>query len=135
MTFLRPTILVTALFLLPLTVFAGQSPAGTDAPDIPISHSDRVYAGEQFSNTVSVTDPASNTLLGVLRLGDPQPGNFSPLYKGQVLVHGMGFSPDQKRLYTANGVSNDITVIDVADQKAVKSVPVGRSPWGVVAAP
>jgi YVTN family beta-propeller protein len=47
----------------------------------------------------------------------------------------MGFSPDQKWLYTANGVSNDITVIDVGDQKAVKSVPVGRSPWGVVASP
>ena len=60
------------------------------------SSRDRVYAAEQFSNTVSVTDPAANKLLGVIRLGDPQPGNFSPLYKGQVLVHGMGFSPDRQ---------------------------------------
>src|SRR5215470_10046801 len=30
----------------------------------PVSHHDRVYAAEQFSNTVSVTDPADNTLLG-----------------------------------------------------------------------
>ncbi len=64
------------------------------APNIPISHRDRVYAAEQFSNTVSVIDPVDNKLLGVIRLGDPQPGNFSPLYRGQVLVHGMGFSPD-----------------------------------------
>src|SRR5258708_2853650 len=32
---------------------------------VPISHRDRVYAAEQFSNTVSVTDPADNRLLGV----------------------------------------------------------------------
>jgi len=46
----------------------------------------------------------------------------------------MAFSLDEKRLYTANGVSNDITVIDVGDLKAVKSVPVGRSPWGIAVA-
>jgi hypothetical protein len=72
-------------------VFAGQAPGSASAPDIPISHRDRVYAAEQFSNTVSVTDPMDNKLLGVIRLGEPQPTNFSPLYRGQLLVHGMGF--------------------------------------------
>ena len=70
----------------------GQAPAAAADPDVPVSHRDRVYAAEQFSNTVSVTDPADNKLLGVIRLGDPQPGNLSPLYRGQVLVHGMGFT-------------------------------------------
>ena len=51
-------------------------------PDIPVSHHDRVYAAEQFSNTVSVIDPASNTLLGVIRLGDPQPGQLQPALPG-----------------------------------------------------
>ena len=77
---------------------AGQAPAAASAPDIPVSHRDRVYAAEQFSNTVSVSDPASGALLGVIRLGDPQPGNMSPLYRGQLLVHGMGFSPDHHTL-------------------------------------
>jgi DNA-binding beta-propeller fold protein YncE len=36
-----------------------------------ISSRDHVYAAEQFSNTVSGTDPASNLLLGVIRLGEP----------------------------------------------------------------
>ena len=54
--------------------FAGQAPGPSSAADIPVSHTDRVYAAEQFSNTVSVSDPASNKLLGVIRLGDPQPG-------------------------------------------------------------
>jgi hypothetical protein len=55
---------------------AGQAPGPGSAPDIPVSNQDRVYAAEQFSNTVSVTDPADNTLLGVIRLGQPQPANF-----------------------------------------------------------
>src|SRR3954471_990789 len=95
---------------------------------VAISHHDRVYAAEQFSNTVSVTDPVDNKLLGVIRLGDPQPGNFSPLYKGQVLVHGMGYSPDHKTLAVVSIGSNSVTFIDTATN-AVKHVTyVGRSP-------
>jgi YVTN family beta-propeller protein len=67
-----------------------------DRPDTPITSHDRVYTADQFSNTVSVVDPSGNTTLGVIRLGNPSPNNFSPLYKGQVLVHGMGFSPDHR---------------------------------------
>src|SRR5260370_41164988 len=78
--------------------WAGQVPGATSDSEIPVSHHDRVYSAEQFSNTVSVTDPVDNKLLGVIRLGDPQPGNFSPLYRGQVLVHGMHFSPAHKTI-------------------------------------
>ena len=83
-----------ALFVVLLSAtpaFAGQAPGAAGAPDIAASSHDRVYAAEQFSNTHSVNDPSSNRLLGVIRLGDPQPGNFSPLYRGQVLVHGLGY--------------------------------------------
>jgi YVTN family beta-propeller protein len=72
---------------------AGQAPAAASDPDIAIRHQDRVYSAEQYSNTVSVTDPVDNKLLGTIRLGDPLPANLSPLYKGQLLVHGMGFRP------------------------------------------
>jgi hypothetical protein len=77
--------------------FAGQAPAPASDPDVPISHRDRVYSAEQYSNTVSVTDPVDNKLLGAIHLGDPLPANLSPLYKGQLLVHGMEFSPDHRR--------------------------------------
>jgi YVTN family beta-propeller protein len=107
---------------------AGQAPTAASAPDIPISHRDRVYAAEQFSNTVSVTDPASNTLLGVIRLGDPQPGNFSPLYRGQVLVHGIGFSPDHSTLAVVSIGSNAVTFIDTATNAVKHTTYVGRSP-------
>jgi len=61
---------------------AGQAPSAASDPDIPISHRDRVYSAEQYSNTVSVTDPVDNKLLGAIRLGDPLPANLSPLYRG-----------------------------------------------------
>jgi len=107
---------------------AGQAPGLAAAPDIPVSSRDRVYAGEQFSNTVSVIDPATNKLLGVIRLGEPQPANFSPLYRGQVLVHGLGFSPDHRTLAVVSIGSNSVTFIDTATN-AVKHVTyLGRSP-------
>lgn len=112
----------------PTDSFAGQAPFATGASEIPISSRDRVYAAEQFSNTVSVTDPATNKLLGVIRLGDPQPGNFSPLYRGQVLVHGMGFSPDKKTIAVVSIGSNSVTFIDTATNTVKHTTYVGRSP-------
>ena len=43
----------------------------------------------------------------------------------------LALSPDEKFLYATNGVSNDISVIDVDNLEVVKSVAVGRLPWGV----
>ena len=100
--FTLETVLAASLLAAPMAAGAGQAPAPASAADIPVSHHDRVYAAEQYSNTVSVTDPADNKLLGVIRLGEPQPKNFSPLYRGQVLVHGLGFSPDHRTLYVAD---------------------------------
>ena len=110
------------------TARAGQAPGAASDPDIPISHHDRIYSAEQFSNTVSVTDPVDNKLLGVIRLGDPQPGNFSPLYKGQVLVHGMGFAPDHRTIAVVSIGSNSITFIDTATNAVRHTTYVGRSP-------
>src|SRR5258707_5992735 len=95
---------------------AGQAPGTASDPDIPVSHHDRVYSAEQFSNTVSVTDPVDNKLVGVIRLGDPQPGNFSPLYKGQVLVHGMA-------------------AIDTATNKLIATSPVGQASQAITYVP
>lgn len=120
-------ILVSALCAVG-TAWGGQAPFAKDAPDIPISHQDRVYAAEQFSNTVSVTDPADNRLLGVIRLGEPSPANFSPLYKGQLLVHGMGFSPDRRTLAVVSIGSNSVTFIDTATNAVKHTTYVGRSP-------
>lgn len=124
----RAHLLATVFTILAVPALGGQVPGATSDPDVAVSHRDRVYAAEQFSNTVSVTDPAANKFLGVIRLGDPQPGNLSPLYKGQVLVHGMGFSPDHKTLAVVSIASNSVTFIDTATNAVKHTTYVGRSP-------
>ena len=41
-------------------------------------------------------------------------------------------SRDESRVYVANGLSDDITVIDNESRKPIRSVPVGRVPYAVL---
>jgi YVTN family beta-propeller protein len=109
---------------------AQEVPAGANLPPIPITSHDRVYHADQTSNTISVYDPSNNTLLGVIPLGLGQftPGNVSPLYYGQLLVHGMGFSFDHKTLDVVSIGSNSVTFIDTATNEIKHTTYVGRSP-------
>ena len=114
------------LFCLLSVALAQQAPWGR--PDAPISSRDRVYAANQTSNTVSVIDPSTNKLLGVIRLGDPLPGALSPLYRGQLLVHGLGYSPDGKTLAVVSIASNSVTLVETATNKVKATIYVGRAP-------
>jgi DNA-binding beta-propeller fold protein YncE len=137
---MKRTLLTTALLVSLFTISsfvtvpsarAGQAPGSSASPDIPVSHHDRVYTADQFSNTVTVTDPIDNKLLGVIRLGEPIPGNLSPLYgQGgkQLLVHGMLFSPDYRTLVVVSIASNAIAFIDTATNAVKHITYVGRSP-------
>jgi len=122
--------ILPAILLLGLirNVVAGQAPHLAESPDIPISSHDRVYTADQTSNTVSVYDPSSNRLLGVLRLGDVTPQNLSPLYRGQLLVHGLGFSFDHKTLAIVSIGSNSVTFLDTATNEIKHITYVGRAP-------
>ena len=117
---------LSIFFCVASSALAQQAPWGR--PDIPISSRDRVYTADQTSNTVSVIDPSTNTLLGVIKLGDPVLGALSPLYKGQLLVHGLGYSPDSKTLAVVSIGSNSVTLIDTATNNVKGTVYVGRSP-------
>ena len=89
---------------------------------------DRVYTADQNSNTVSVINPATNALLGQIRLGNQRPDVLSPLYKGEINVHGLGFSPDHKTLIAIANGSNSVTFIDTASNKVKGVTYIGRSP-------
>ena len=86
--------------------------------------------------------PSLTALAAVLALSSPalaekltperifaDPGLSGPTAKGVAL------SPDGTKLYTANGLTNDLTQVDVASLKPERSVPVGRLPWGVAIKP
>ena len=48
---------------------------------------------------------------------------------------GIALSRDGRRLYTANGPSNDVTIVDTSSLSVLEKVPVGKGPWGIVLSP
>ncbi len=44
---------------------------------------------------------------------------------------GIAVSSDGKKIYTANGPSADVTVIDVATSTVERRIPTSGSPWGI----
>ena len=100
-----------------------------------ISTHDRVYTADQLSNTVSVINPATNTLIGQIRLGNVRPDILSTLYKGELNVHGLGFSPDHKTLIAVSTGSNAVAFIDTETNTVKKTIYEGRSPYEGVFTP
>lgn len=73
------------------------------------------------SNHVAVIDAATRDVLGYILVGRR--------------VWHMDFNADESLLVTTNGVSGDVTVIDTKTLQPVKSIKVGRFPWGVAYRP
>ena len=92
------------------------------------ANGDRVYTADQISNTVSVIDPTTNQFLGLIHLGEDVPAALSPLYRGELLVHGLGFSPDHRTLAVVSVGSNSVTLIDTETNTVKGKIYVGRSP-------
>ena len=47
----------------------------------------------------------------------------------------IALSPDAKTLYSANGPSNNISVVHLADNTVVATIPARTEPWGVIVLP
>jgi YVTN family beta-propeller protein len=47
---------------------------------------------------------------------------------------GVTMSRDGRYVYTANGLSNDVSVVDAATNRVVATIKVGQRPWGVAVA-
>ena len=76
-----------------------------------------IYVTTGSFKRLFLLDPAKNQPAGSLEVG-PRPW-------------GVGLLPDGRTLYTANGPSNDVSVVDLTTQQVVKKIPVGQRPWGV----
>jgi YVTN family beta-propeller protein len=48
---------------------------------------------------------------------------------------GIALSADGRFLYTANGPSDDMSIVDTTSLTTVKRVGAGKSPWGVAVGP
>jgi len=81
----------------------------------------RVYVANSFSDTVAVMDPATNTVIATVPVGD------NPV--------ALAMTPDGTRVYVANEMGNTVSVIDTATNAVVATVPVGNGPTDVKVTP
>ena len=67
------------------------------------------------SNSVSVIDSASNTVVATVAVGSGP--------------YGVAVNPDANLIYVANSISGNVSVIDGASNTVVATVAVGSWPW------
>jgi YVTN family beta-propeller protein len=82
-----------------------------------------VYVANANSNTVSVIDPKTNTVVATKYVF----GGRAP--------YGVAINPTNGLVYVTNVRSNTLSVIDPATNKVVATIPVGEGPSGVAINP
>jgi PQQ-dependent catabolism-associated beta-propeller protein len=107
-----------------------------------------LWVSSEIGGTVAVIDPTTHTVTtkisfeipGLRReaiqpvgIGITADAKTKYLLVGQRVWH-MSFTPDEKYLLVTNGISNDVSVIDVAALKVIKTIQVGELPWGITIA-
>ena len=120
-----------------ITVFdaATQAELGKVRFDMPNIHPDKIQpVGFEFDETGDYAwvalGPANHVAVVNMKTFEVE----DYILVGRRVWH-MAFSPDRSQLFTTNGVSGDVTVIDVASRTAVKTIKVGRDPWGAAMRP
>ncbi|KAH8808831.1 nitrous oxide reductase [Xylogone sp. PMI_703] len=122
-----------ALSILSLLLSVAFSAAQIQAPALPgaqrIGPSDRVYTGDQSSNTITVFNPYTNKVLGTIALGSERlSDDIGPQYVKAVNSHGLGFSRDGKYIVSISVTTNTVTVIRTLDNKIMSQTSVSRAP-------
>lgn len=106
------------------------------------SGSDRVYICNEDSNTLSVIDPATNSVAGTVNITsfdeDPRPpfrlvtGGVTPthiamvrkpLYHGAIDIHGAAPSPDDQLIATTGRGTSNVYLIETATMKVIGNAP------------
>jgi YVTN family beta-propeller protein len=101
------------------TVQVGTAPFGVDVN----STTNRVYVANRDSNSVSVIDATTNTVIG------------SPITVGTA-PHAVAVNSATNRIYVANTNSGTVTVIDGATNTVIGSpIAVGLAPYGIAVNP
>lgn len=86
-----------------------------------------VYVTAETSNSVSMMDAATLEVAGnVLVDVRPRAVAFSPDSRFAYVSAEIGGS-----LYTANGLSDDVSIVDTRTLRTVGTIRVGKRPWGV----
>jgi YVTN family beta-propeller protein len=121
-----PLCIISAIISLASAQAQAPALAGAGAP---ISDTDRIYTGDQTSNTITVVKPSTNEVLGTISLGDVRLTDvIGPQYVQSVNSHGLGFSRDGKYIVSLSVTTNTVTVIRTLDNSIVSQTFVDRNP-------
>jgi YVTN family beta-propeller protein len=80
-----------------------------------------LYGNGSSHGTVSVINPATNTVFGTVTVGAGPDG--------------LAVSPQTGDVYVTNASSNSVSVINAATNQVLTTVPVGTAPYGVAVSP
>jgi YVTN family beta-propeller protein len=81
----------------------------------------KAYVGNFKDNTVSVVDTATGTVVATV-----------PVVAGP---HGMGVTPDGRRVFVSGDSGSGVSVIDTANDRVIQTIEVGKAPHGVAMTP
>jgi YVTN family beta-propeller protein len=116
------------LLALELIIITGIPIAFSSPISSSIPSSDRLYSADQSSNTITVTKPATNEVLGTITLGDPRLSDeLNPQYLKPIASHGLGFSPNGEFISHVSVTSSQLTVIRTLNNTIVSQTSVDRA--------
>ncbi len=113
-----------------------QLPTGSLPMGTAISHDGKeLYVSTGRGNAVAIIDTQKNEvprspLLSARGEGEGEESIVATIPVGN-RVWGIALDPSGSKLYTANGASNDVSVVDVKSRKELRRIKVGDGPWGI----
>jgi len=96
-----------------------------------------LYVSTGRGNAVAVIDTQKNEAQGSPLLSARGEGRGEESIAAMIPVGnrawGIALDPSGSKLYTANGASNDVSVVDLKSRKELRRIKVGDGPWGLAA--
>jgi YVTN family beta-propeller protein len=86
-----------------------------------VAGGERIYVDNSGGADISVIDPATNAVTGVIRVSKHP--------------HGIAVSPDKSRLYVSSEEEDVLDVVDLATSQVIRRVPLGRRPNNLAVTP
>ena len=98
-----------------------------------------LYVSTGRGNAVAVIDTQKNKvprspLLSARGEGEGEESIVAMIPVGN-RAWGIALDPSGSKLYTANGASNDVSVVDLKSRKELRRIKVGDGPWGIATVP
>jgi YVTN family beta-propeller protein len=126
MKYLFPLLLLTACSPKP----NGQLSSSTIAVT---SDDKRIWVVNPDSDSVSLIDATSRTLVAEIPLGSTPALDAAGRYEPAIKPRALALSPDETKLYIAAETANQVFVVDTASRAVVTTISVGAAPVGVIA--